>query len=217
LWPLITRLEARLSGGYAEPEAVRLLVQARVSFGVALGHLLPEEQMATASHWTVRALRLARDLDDRDLLASVLRMHGNELRKAGRTAAAMTRLRQSLQLNDHPGHRGAALVLLARAAAESGEADLFDAVTGQCVEALKVDEGHEVFFSAFTAREVSIRGLLATGRAGQAVDLAERFAAGESPPTPQWRVIERVTTANLLARAGDDRASVGMLSAALSG
>lgn len=64
-----------------------------VSFGVALGHLLPEEQMATATRWTGRALRLARDLDDRDLLASVLRMHGNELRKAGRTAAAMTRLR----------------------------------------------------------------------------------------------------------------------------
>lgn len=51
---------------------------------------------------------------------------------------------------------------------------------------------------------------------GQAVDLAERFAADESPPTPQWRVIEQVTTADLLARAGDDRASVGMLSAALS-
>lgn len=128
-------------------------MQARVSFGVALGHLLPEEQMATAARWTGRALRLARDLDDRDLLASVLRMHGNELRKAGRAAAV---------------------------------------------------------------REVSIRGLLATGRTGQAVDLAERFAAGESPPTPQWRVIEQVTTADLLARAGDDRASVGMLSAALS-
>jgi hypothetical protein len=65
-------------------------------------------------------------------------------------------------------------------------------------------------------REVNIRGLLATGRTGQAVDLAERFAAGEGPPTPQWRVIERVTTADLLARAGDDRASVGLLSAALS-
>jgi hypothetical protein len=57
LWPLITRLEARLSGGYAEPEAVRLLVQARVSLGVALGHLLPEELMATAARWTGRALR----------------------------------------------------------------------------------------------------------------------------------------------------------------
>jgi hypothetical protein len=172
--------------------------------------------MATAARWTGRALRLARDLDDRDLLASVLRMHGNELRKAGRTAAAMTRLRQSLQLNDHPGHRGAALVLLARAAAESGDADLFDTVAGQCVEALNADEGHQVFFNAFTVREVTIRGLLATGRTRQAVELAERFAAGETPPTPQWRVIEQVTTADLLARAGDDRASVRMLSAALN-
>jgi len=216
LWPLITRLEARIAAGHAEPEAVRLLVQARVSFGVTLGHLLPEEQMATAARWTGRALRLAWDLGDRTLLASVLRMHGNELRKAGHAAAAMTRLRQSLQLNDHPGHRGAALVLLARAAAESGQADLFDTATRQCVQALKADEGNEVFFNAFTVREVRIRGLLATGRTGQAVDLVESFAAGESPPTPQWRVIEQVTTANALARAGDEHAAVSMLSAALS-
>ena len=155
LWPLITRLETRIASGHAEPEAVRLLAQARVSFGVTLGHLLPEEQMATAARWTGRALRLALDLGDRTLLASVLRMHGNELRKAGHAAAALIRLRQSLQLNDHPGHRGAALVLLARAAAESGQADLFDTVTGQCVQALKADEGHEVFFNAFTVREAA--------------------------------------------------------------
>jgi transcriptional regulator with XRE-family HTH domain len=216
LWPLITRLEARVAGGHPEPEAVRLLAQARVSFGVTLGHLLPEEQMATAARWTGRALRLAWDLGDHTLLASVLRMHGNELRKAGHAAAAMIRLRQSLQLNDHPGHRGATLVLLARAAAESGQADLFDAVTGQCAQALKADEGHEVFFNAFTVREVRIRGLLATGRTGQAVDLAEGFAAEESPPTPQWRVIERVTTADALARAGDEHAAASMLPGALS-
>ena len=216
LWPLITRLEAHIASGYAEPGTVRLLVQARVSFGVALGHLLPEEQMATAARWTSRALRLAQDLGDRDLLASVLRMHGNELRKAGHTSAAMTRLWQSLQLDDRPGHRGAVLVLLARAAGESGRADLFDAAAGQCVEALNADEGHEVFFNTFTVREVRIRGLIATGRTGQAVDLAEGFAVGESSPTPQWRVIERVTTADLLARTGDDHAAVVMLSAALS-
>ncbi len=216
LWPLITTLETRIAGGHAEPEAVRLLARARVSFGVTLGHLLPEEQMATAARWTGRALRLAWELGDRTLLASVLRMHGNELRKAGHAAAALIRLRQSLQLNDHPGHRGAALVLLARAAAESGQADLFDAVTAQCVQALKADEGREVFFNAFTVREVRIRGLLATGRTVEAVDLAESFAAGESPPTPQWRVIERVTTADALVRAGDEHAAVGMLSAALS-
>ncbi len=37
-----------------------------------------------------------------------------------------------------------------------------------------------------------------------AVDLAESFAAEDGPPTPQWRVIERITTADVLARAGDE-------------
>ena len=58
---------------------------ARVPFGVALGHLLPEERLATAARWTGRALRIAWDLGDRRLLAFVLRMHGNELREADRT------------------------------------------------------------------------------------------------------------------------------------
>ena len=42
LWPLITRLETRVAAGHAEAETMRLLARARVSFGVALGHLLPE-------------------------------------------------------------------------------------------------------------------------------------------------------------------------------
>lgn len=216
LWPLITRLEARIAAGHAEPEAMRLLAQARVSFGVSLGHLLPEEQLATAARWTGRALRIAGDLGDRALLASVLRMHGNELRKAGHVAAGITRLRQSLQIDDHPVRRGSALVLLARAAAESGQAELFDMTSEQCVQGLKAAEGHEVLFNRFTVREVRIRGLLATGRTGQAVDLAESLAAGDGPPTPQWHVIERVTTADVLARAGEEHTAVTMLSAALS-
>jgi len=195
---------------------MRLLAQARVSFGVTLGHLLPEEQLATAARWTGRALRIAGHLGDRKLLASVLRMHGNELRKAGHVTAGIIRLRQSLQIDDHPGRRGAGLVLLARAAAESGQAELFDTVTGQCVQALKATAGHEVLFSRFTVREVSLRGLLATGRTGQAVDLAESLAAGDRPPTPQWRVIERITTADVLARAGDEHTAADMLSVALS-
>jgi transcriptional regulator with XRE-family HTH domain len=216
LWPLITRLEARIAAGHAEPEAMRLLAQARVSFGVALGHLLPEEQMATAARWTGRALRIAEGLGDRALLASVLRMHGNELRKAGHVAAGITRLRQSLQIDDHPVRRGSALVLLARAAAESGQAELFDAVAEQCVQGLKAAAGHEVLYSPFTVREVRIRGLLATSRTGQAVDLAGSLAAGDRPPTPQWHVIERVTTADVLAKAGEEHTAIGMLSAALS-
>jgi transcriptional regulator with XRE-family HTH domain len=216
LWPLITRLQARVAAGHAEPEAMRLLARAQVSFGVALGHLLPEEQLATAARWTGRALRIAGSLGDRALLASVLRMHGNELRKAGHVTASITRLRQSLQIDDHPACRGSALVLLARAAAESGQAELFDTVAGQCVQALKATKGDEVLFNAFTVREVRIRGLLATGRTGQAVDLAESLTVGDRPPTPQWRVIERITTADVLARAGDEHTAAGMLSAALS-
>ena len=76
-------LPARIFAGYAVAEAMRLLAQARVSLGVALGHLLPEERLATAARWTGRALRIARDLGDGELLAFVLRMHGNELRKSG--------------------------------------------------------------------------------------------------------------------------------------
>jgi transcriptional regulator with XRE-family HTH domain len=216
LWPLITRLEACTAAGHAEPETMRLLAQARVSLGVALGHLLPEERLATAARWTGRALRIAMNSGDRQLLAFVLRMHGNELRKAGHPAAGIVRLRQSLQLDDHPARKGAGLVLLARAAAESGQAELFDTVAGQCVHALQAMPGQEALFNTFTVREVRLRGLLATDRIGKAVDLAENFAAGDGPPTPQWRVIERITTADVLARAGDEHTAANMLTAAIS-
>lgn len=135
LWPLITRLEARVAAGYAEQEAMSLPAQARMSPGVALGHLLPGERLATAAFWTGRALRIAWHLQDRPLLALVLRMHGNELRKAGHPDAGIIRLRQALQAGDHPVRQGAGLVLLARAAAGSGQAGLFDVTASQCVQA----------------------------------------------------------------------------------
>ena len=137
LWPLITRLEARVAAGYAEPETMSLLAQARMSLGVALGHLLPDEQLATAARWTGRAVRIAWHLGDRPLLGLILRMHGNELRKAGHPAAGIIRLRQALQVEDHPVRQGAGLVLLARAAAASGQAGLFDATTSQCALAVE--------------------------------------------------------------------------------
>ena len=158
LWPLITRLEARISAGHAEVETMRLLAQARVSFGVTLGHLLPEERLATAARWTGRALRIAWGLGDRELLAFVLRMHGNELRKAGYALAGIVRLRQSLQIDDRPARKGAGLVLLARAAAESGQVELFDAVAGQCVHILKSAPRQEILVNAFIVREVRLRG-----------------------------------------------------------
>ena len=190
---------------------MRLLAQARVSFGVALGHLLPEERMATAARWTGRALRTAWGLGDPGLLAAVLRMHGNELRKAGHPAAAIIRLRQSLELETDPARTGSGLVLLARAAG-SGQGGLFDAATTECRRLLPA--GAEVLFSTFTVRETRLRGLLATGRARQAVDLAETIPAGDEPPTPQWRVIERITTACVLAAAGEEHDAARMLTTA---
>ena len=216
LWPLITRLEARVAGGYAEPEAVSLLARARMSLGVALGHLLPDERLATAARWTGRALRIAWHLGDRPLLGLVLRMHGNELRKAGHHAAGIIRLRQALQVDDHPVRQGAGLVLLARAAAESGQAGLFDATASQCAQALETATEQDVLFSPFTVREVRLRGLPATGRTAQAADLAGRYRAGSGPPSPHWRVIGRITTAAVLARSGDERTVETMLTAAVS-
>jgi transcriptional regulator with XRE-family HTH domain len=211
LWPLITRLEARVADGRADPDMMRLLAQARVSFGVALGDLLPEERLATAARWTGRALRVALDLGDRELLASVLRRHGNELRKAGHAGASMVRLRQSLEIDDKPSHAGSGLVLLARAAASAGQANLFDAASAQCVRLLDQAGSHEVLFNPFTVREIRLRGLLSIGRPHQAVALAESFTADGQPPAPQWRVIERITTADVLASAGDVRTAVQVL------
>ena len=135
--------------------------------------------MATAARWTGRALRTAWGLGDPGLLAAVLRMHGNELRKAGHPAAAIIRLRQSLELETDPARTGSGLVLLARAAG-SGQAGLFDAATTECRRLLPA--GAEVLFSKFTVRETRLRGLLATGRARQAVDLAETIPPVTSLP-----------------------------------
>jgi transcriptional regulator with XRE-family HTH domain len=215
LWPLITRLEARVADGRDDPDVMRLLAMARVSFGVALGDLLPEERLATAARWTGQALRIAWDLGDRELLASVLRRHGNELRKAGRTGASVVRLRQSLEIDDKPARAASGLVLLARAAASAGQDDLFDAVSTQCIQLLETVGRHEVLFNTFTVREVRLRGLLATGRPHQAMSVAESFAADDEPPTPHWRVMERITTADVLASAGEGRTAATMLASAV--
>ena len=216
LWPLIVRLEARIASGHREREVLLLLTQARVSFGVALGHLLPEERLATAAHWTGKALRLAQHLGDPPLHAYVLRMHGNELRKARHPAAATIRLQQALGIGANPEGEGPGLVLLARAAAEAGRADLFDDVASRCLRLLDETQGDDTLFNAFTVREVRLRGLLATGRIAAATALAAQTPEAAGPPTPQWRVIERITTANVLASVGDTAMAAGMLSVAVS-
>jgi transcriptional regulator with XRE-family HTH domain len=216
LWPLIASLESRVAGGHTEPAAMSLLAEAQVSFGVTLGHLLPEERMAAAARWTGRALRIATHLGDMQLLAFVLRMHGNELRKAGHPAAAVARLQQALRIDGDPVRGNDALVLLARAAAAAGRAALFDEVTGQCLRALDIAAGQDALLSAFTVREVRLRGLLATDRLAAAVALAAHDPTDIAPPSPQWHVIERITSADVLSQTGDKSAANDMLSGAVS-
>jgi uncharacterized protein HemY len=73
-----------------------------------------------------------------------------------------------------------------------------------------------VLFNRFTIREVRLRGLLTIGRIAQAVDLAVRYPADGCPPSPHWRVIELITAAEALARAGDEGTAETMLTAAVS-
>jgi transcriptional regulator with XRE-family HTH domain len=216
LWPLIATLESRVATGHTEPAAMSLLAQAQISFGVTLGHLLPEERMAAAARWTGRALRIATHLGDTQLLAFALRMHGNELRKAGHPAAAIARLQQALRIDDDPVRGNDALVLLARAAAAAGRAALFDEITEQCLRALDTATGQDALLSVFTVREVRLRGLLATDRLAAAVALASHDPADAEPPTPQWHVIERITSADVLSRAGDKSTASDILSGAVS-
>jgi transcriptional regulator with XRE-family HTH domain len=216
LWPLIARLEARMAEGHAEREVAILLARARTSFGVSLGHVLPDERLATAARWTGKALRITRQLDDPLLLAYVLRMHGNELRKASHPTAAIVRLQNALRISDDLAGQGAGLILLARAAAEAGHTALFADAISRSMRLLDATPEHSALFSAFTIREVRIRGLLATGQTAAAVTLATSTPQASPPPTPQWRVIERITTADVLASAGDTAAAAEMLSDAVS-
>ena len=71
--------------------------------------------------------------------------------------------------------------------------------------------------NAFTIREVHLRGLLTIGRAAAAAKAAEEHLPGDAPPpTPQWRVIERITTAHVLATTGSPHVAASMLATAIT-
>jgi transcriptional regulator with XRE-family HTH domain len=218
LWPLVARLEARLAAGRAERDILVLLAHGRLALGTALGHILPEERLVVAARWTARAWPVANWLDDDVLKASVLRMHGNELRKCGHHAAAVARLVQALSMTKEPSARGAALGLLARAAAEAGDAQMFDMAVAEARTLL--DAGHQpnMFFNRFSLREIHARGLLATGRAAAAVTLVEGAAQQDSrlAIAPQWYVINQVTVGAALRVDGDLAGALDTLQAAMA-
>ncbi|GGP88923.1 hypothetical protein GCM10010278_79200 [Streptomyces melanogenes] len=207
LWPLVARLEARLEDGHTEREVLRLLAQARVGLGVALGNVLPEERLAVAVRWTGKSLPIAHHFADRAFSSSALRMHGNELRKAGMRGAAVDRLQHAAALAPTPEARAAVLPLLARAAGTLGNGALFDTVVSETEELLDEVE-HTSLFNPYSLHEIRLRGLVATGREDLAIGLVERAPAPSMAVAPQWRVIQPITVAHVRLLA-DDRDGAG--------
>jgi transcriptional regulator with XRE-family HTH domain len=201
LWPLVARLEARIADGHTEREVLVLLAHARVGLGAALGHILPEERLPTAARWTGKGLAIARHLDDRAFHSYALRMHGNELRKAGLRAASVDRLQCALALAGSPGDQAAVLALLARAAGEAHRGDLFDVTLRDNLTLLERVE-HTPLVNPFALHEIQLRGLVATDRLDCAAALVEDPPDPGLQSTPQWRVIEHVTAGRVLLLQG---------------
>jgi transcriptional regulator with XRE-family HTH domain len=191
LWPLAARLEARIADGHNEPDVLRLLARTHTCLGVALGNV-----------WTAKSVQIARHFDNPELSTHALRMHGNELRKAGLRGAAVTRLRQAVFLAPDRDGRAAALPLLARAAGATGDARLFDQVMHEC-KVLLDQVRHTSLFNPFALHEIQLRCLIATGRANAAIRLAANGPTHTSTVAPQWRVIELVTIAHVHLLAYD--------------
>ncbi|MFF3568264.1 helix-turn-helix transcriptional regulator [Nocardia jiangxiensis] len=201
LWPLVARLEARAAEGHMERDSLILLAQARTALGVSLGTVLPEERLSAAARWTGQAAKVAAHLGEPVFYAHTLRMHGNELRKSGQPGAAVARLEQSLELSTDPAETGSSLAFLCRAAGELGDAEAFDNTLSAYRSLLDSHPGSGLLFHPFTLREIEIRGLMGTGRIGEASRLV-REPTG-TPAAPQWHIIERVTSGEVLASIGE--------------
>jgi transcriptional regulator with XRE-family HTH domain len=201
LWPLVARLEARVADGHMERDVLLLLSGARAELGVSLGYILPDERLVSAARWTSRALWLAERLDDRDLLALALRVHGNELRKARRPAAAVARLRHALHLVA-AADRGPVLVQLARAVGDIGDPEMFEEVMVAAAQAVD-DRPLGSLVNSVALHEVRLRGLLAVGRTREAIDMLGDQPAPAPLLPPQWQAILNVTIGEVLLAQAD--------------
>ncbi|WP_107654086.1 helix-turn-helix domain-containing protein [Nocardia suismassiliense] len=214
LWPLVARLEARAAEGNMERDSLILLAQARVALGVSLGTVLPEERLSSAARWTGQAVKIAAQLGDSTFYAHTLRMHGNELRKADHVGAAVARLTQSLALATTPADQGTSLAFLCRAAGELGDCERFDRALFEYRSLLERNTGSGLLFQPFTLREIELRGLLGTGRVVEAGRLVN-ITVG-TPSAPQWHIIERVTTGEVLSAIGESHSAVGAFTEAIA-
>lgn len=213
LWPLVARLEVRGEQGMLDPDLLTLLAKARAELGVSLGYVLPEERLASAARWTGKAVQIARHLDDPGLRALALRVHGNELRKAGHTAPAQAHLTHAAAITSG-ARRAEVLLQLARV---TFDPDAFDVLVNELRQLADQDLNGSAdgLLNPTAIRETELRGLLATGRAGQALKLLETSTAiGWAPP--QWRIIEQITVAEVLIACGDTTAAARELTGAVA-
>jgi len=225
LWALVARLEARAADGHLEPATLAVLGRAWISLGVCLGTVLPEERLDVAAQWTGKGLTAARYLPGHGAAAAELlhlgsAMHGNELRKAGRTAAAVSVLHDAVHTARHDDERGAALALLARAAAQAGNAELFTRTAHHYEDLLdRTDHrGHpgSPLLHPFAWHEIRMRAALDLGDTTTAARLAGQTAP-TTAPAPQWEVIAQVTTADVLLAAGEHDTAEDLMLAAVDG
>ncbi|MFE3280949.1 XRE family transcriptional regulator [Nocardia sp. NPDC059239] len=214
LWPLVARLEARAAEGHMERDSLILLAQARVALGVSLGTVLPEERLSSAARWTGQAVAVAEKLDDPAFHALTLRMHGNELRKAGHVRPAVARLQQSLELSFAPADQGGSLAFLCRALGELGVATQFDRAIDRYRRLLDANAGSGLLFQPFTLREIHLRGLLGTERAAEAGQHIHESPG--VPAAPQWQIIERVTAGEVLVAINEKPSAAAAFSDAIA-
>lgn len=202
LWPLVARLEARAADGHLEAETLNVLGRAWTSLGTSLGTILPEERLSVAAQWTAKGVAAAEQLGDSAALAHALAMHGNELRKSGQPSA-LDALERAITTAGPSPRRGAALALLARAAASAGDARRFTVAITSCHDLIQRHGPAGPLSCPFTVREIQLRGLLDLGSPARAITLAEATPSGPAP-APQWEIIERITIAGVLLSAGDE-------------
>jgi transcriptional regulator with XRE-family HTH domain len=211
LWPLVTRLEARAAGGQLEQATLSTLGKAWVSLGVCLGTVLPEERLWAATQWTAKGLTAAGHLEDEPkFLTYASQMHGNELRKAGKAVQAVTILQHAVDSSSSAEDIGSSLALLARAAGQAGNGLLFAEASASHRKLIDTHGPSGPLFNHFAWREIRLRGLLDTGDHLAALRLADDDETGP-PPSPQWRVIERITFADVLTSAGDNATAESIL------
>jgi transcriptional regulator with XRE-family HTH domain len=213
LWPLVTRLETRVADGHIERDVLLLLARARAELGVSLGYVLPEERLVSAARWTGRALWLAERLEQQEVLAFALRVHGNELRKIDHLSAAVARLHRAAQLASDRD-RSTVLVQLARAVGELGDPTWFDKVIE---DARRVAESNalEPLAAPYALHEVQLRGLIHTGRPRQAILQLDRHLRHVNAIAPQWQAILAITRGEVLLADADSAQAAAALQTAI--